>query len=70
MVCCVVIDFTYLHKEVFSTKLYFGLYTAILGFRVFFSLLMMVCWTSKRVCGEGGKLESQLHNESPEYLSL
>ena len=70
MVCCIVIDFTYLHKEVFSTKLYFVLYNAVLGFRVLFTLVMMICWTTKRVCGQEGKLESQLDNRSPEYESL
>ena len=57
MTCCIVIDFTYLHKEVFSSKLYFVLYNAILGFRLLFSLTLMMCWTSKRVCGKGGKLD-------------
>lgn len=66
MVCCIVIDFTYLFKEVFSTKLYFLLYNAILGFRIFFSLILMVCWISKRVFGENGKVETQLDPNSPE----
>ena len=70
MVCCIVIDFTYLHKEVFSTKLYFVLYNAILGFRVLFTLVMMICWTTKRVCGKEGKLESQIDPRSPEGEAL
>ena len=66
MICCLVIDFTYLHKEVFSSKFYFIMYNLILGFRVFFSILMMICWISKRVFGKEGKLETALDPKSPE----
>lgn len=66
MTFCIVVDFTYLHKEVFSTRLYFILYNVILGFRVLFMLILMTCWISKRVCGKGGKLDSQLDPRSPE----
>ena len=70
MVCCIVIDFTYLHKEVFSTKLYFLLYNGILGFRVLFTLILMICWTTKRVCGKFGILETQIDLRSPEGQAL
>ena len=66
MVCCVVIDFTYLHKEAFSTRLYFVLFNLVLGFRVFFTLITMSCWLGKRVYGGEGALESKLDPESPE----
>ena len=66
MVCCVVVDLTYLHKEVFSTKLYFVLFNMVLGFRICFSLITMACWLGKRVYGGAGALESKLDPDSPE----
>ena len=67
MVCCVVVDFTYLHKEVFSTKLYFVLFNLVLGFRVFFTLITTTCWLGKRVFGAAGAMESKLDPDSEEY---
>ena len=56
MVCCLVVDFTYLHKEVFSSKLYFALYLLIVAFRILFTTTLMICWTSRRVFGKENEL--------------
>ena len=58
MICCLVIDFTYLHKEVFSSKMYFMLYNLIIAFRIFFTVILMTFWIGSRVCGKAGKIET------------
>ena len=59
MIASLISDYTYILKQTFSSKLYYGLYLGILGFRILIPVLLTLRYQCINICGSKKELNEE-----------